>query len=315
MLIATDLDGTMALGSKEDILEIYSIFKEYNFKVVYVTGRDIKNFRKLGKTFYKEKGVKLLTPDYLVALNGAKIYKFRKSHFIPIKRLFIDKKWHRTIKVDWNKKACLQAFKNTANQLRFGNNMPAIVDVKYKPSPFYLETIVHHQFIEPIRSMLNEECNKNNTKVNIIYDYLPKIYTDMGLKVLDKIDKQKANIIREMRDQEGGVYVMQPSATNKGEAVSYLVNKLKLDKSQVIAAGDGGNDYHLLSNGFTSIVVNNAHHTLLRTPLENLPLDKKNNILFVPYDGARGLLEGLNIYLNKPVTTRDNASLTSIVNA
>lgn len=315
MLIATDLDGTLALGSKKDILEIYSIFNEYNFKVVYVTGRDIKNFRKLTKTFYKEKGIKLLPPEYLVALNGAKIYKYRKSHFIPIKRLFIDKNWHSYIKPGWNKKACFQAFKTTAEKLRFGDDLPVIVDVRYQPSPYYLESIIHYKYLDVVKDTLVDECKKHNTKVNIIFDYLPKLYVDMGLKILNKIDKHKASIVSKMRDEEDGIFVMQPSATTKGDAVNYLVKNLRLNKSQVYAAGDGGNDYHLLTAGFNSIVVNNANHVLLKSPIESLPHNQKSNIIFVPYDGAKGLLEGLKIALNKPLTHSGNGSLGSIINA
>jgi HAD superfamily hydrolase (TIGR01484 family) len=315
MLIATDLDGTLVHGKKETIIELFDLFKKHNLTIAYVTGRDIKNFRNLTKLFYREKGVRLMSPDYLITLNGARIYRYKKSYLVPVKKFWVDRGWYKQVKVGWNRRAVNEALKATAEKVLFDNNLPALVDVKYKPSWIYFEYIVYYHKIAEIKAMLEEECEKRNTKVNVIFDYLEKKYVDMGLSILDTIDKQKANIIRNMRDEDEGIYVMMPSATNKGLAVEYIASKKGLNPAQIIAAGDGGNDYHLLTRGFNSIIVNNAHPILLRQTLETLSDYEKSNLIYTPSDGAEGLLQGLKIVLDKPFSHGGNSGLSSVINA
>lgn len=312
MLIATDLDGSLANGTKEEILEIFSLFEKSGATVAYVTGRDIKNFRSLAKTFYKDMGIKIYYPDYLVALNGVKIYHRKK---LPIKRFWKNRNWSNEIKPGWNKKACYEAFCATAEKVRFFSDYPAVVDVKYKVSPYHLELVVFYKKLDLIKEVLEEECRKRNTRVNLIVDYIEKKYVDLALKILDTIDRKKANIIRKMLDETGGVYVLMPCATSKGGAVDYLRRYIGLEKDQVIAAGDGGNDYHMLTSGFKSIVLNNAHQTLLREPIEALSEEERVNIVFVPSEGAKGILEGMDLFLNQSFSHSGDSSLSSIINA
>lgn len=315
MLIATDLDGSLAHGTRDNILELNSIFKENNFTVVYVTGRDLKKFRELTKTVYKEMGVKLYPPHYLVTLNGIRIYQFRRPYLLPFKRFWRSKHWPRSIKNGWSKKKCYEAFQVASQKHRFSNDLPAIVDVRYKPTAFHLETCVHCKSLDVIKQTIEEECALRNTKVNVIFDYLEKHYVDLGLKVLDAIDRPKADIIREMRDETEGLYVSALSATTKGEAVDYLRKKIGLQKYQVIAAGDGGNDLQLLTKGFNSIVVKNAHPILLKAQLDKLSEEEKTDIIFVESEGAKGLLEGIKIVLDKSFPHSGDGGLRSVINA
>lgn len=317
MLFATDLDGTLAHGSKEDLLAIFDLCKKYQFKLAYVTGRDISNFRKLSKSIYKEMGIKMLYPDYLITVNGAKIYKCRKNCLLSGLKWSLDKDWFKEIKPAWNKKTCKTAFKSVAKTLRFDENLPALVLVNYKPSPFYLESVVHHQFLDQIREEMLKECDTLGINVNVIFDYLDKKYVDMGLKVLDSTDKKKAKVIRAMRDQDDGVYVMMLSASNKGLAVKYICNHLEIEEKNIIVAGDGGNDFYLLSQGFNSIVVNNAHTLLLKKPLETINEVYKHKLYFAKQDGAKGILEGLEYFkdLYEPLSHRRDSCLSSVADA
>lgn len=169
--------------------------------------------------------------------------------------------------------------------------------------------------LDEIKTTLEQECKINNTKVNVIFDYIQKEYVDMGLAVLDSIDKKKAEYVRAMRDETGGVYVMMPSSSNKALAVDFIRKKMGLEKSEVIVAGDGGNDFHMLTCGFRSIVVNNAHPLLLRKNLDLLPEKQKNNLIFTKSDGAAGLLEGIKIILNQSFPHGSDGSLGSVINA
>lgn len=315
ILFAFDLDGSLALGQKEELQAIYNILDSVNATVVYVTGRDIRNFKQLRKNFYKKKGLHLYPPDYLITHNGIRIYKYKKNKLVPFKDLWTVRKWHKQIKTGWNKKLCYEAFIETSNLIRFSNDLPAVIDVRYRPSPYHLEVIVSDQHLDNVRDVFYQECKTRDVKVNLIFDYLEKHYVDLGIKVLDTIDKTKANIVREMRDQNEGVYVIMPSATTKGEAVQYLRELTGYQQNEVIAAGDGGNDYHLLNQGFKSIVVNNAHPILLKKPLLELPEEFKKDILFVESSGAQGILEGLKTFLDQPFPHSSDSCLGSIINA
>lgn len=315
MLFATDLDGTLALGQKEELTEIYDLLDSTNATVVYVTGRDIRNFKKLRKNFYKEKGIHLYPPDFLVTHNGIRVYKYKKNRLVPFKNLWTVRQWHKQIKKGWNKKLCYEAFYETSKKIRFGNDYPSVIDVRYRPSPYHLEVIVNNEDIDKAKEIFTEECEKRDLKVNLIFDYLEKRYVDMGIKVLDTIDKTKAKIVREMRDETEGIYVIMPSATTKGEAVQYLRNISGYKQYQVVAAGDGGNDYHLLTQGFKSIVVNNAHPILLKKPLKEVSDNLKENVLFVDDDGAAGVLAGLKYYLDESFPHSSDSCLGSVINA
>ncbi|WP_069470312.1 HAD-IIB family hydrolase [Candidatus Marithrix sp. Canyon 246] len=77
-----------------------------------------------------------------------------------------------------------------------------------------------------------------------------------------------------------------PVRASKGLAVSYLAKSLSLPMTQVMVAGDSGNDAEMLTNDGLGIVVGNYSNEL-----ENLK--NKKGIYFAQNNYAAGILEGI----------------------
>jgi len=53
-----------------------------------------------------------------------------------------------------------------------------------------------------------------------------------------------------------------PYQTNKGTGLTQLIKLLNISKEEVIAFGDGGNDYQLLESAGWPVAMENAHEDL-----------------------------------------------------
>lgn len=108
-----------------------------------------------------------------------------------------------------------------------------------------------------------------------------------------------ANLEREIRDSgidAQAVYSSQrdldllPARANKGKAVAFLANELGLSLTQVIVAGDSGNDAAMyLPEGVLGIVVSNAEAALVNA----LPLSAASSIYRASQACALGVIEGI----------------------
>lgn len=68
-----DLDGTLANGDKAQINDVLKISKKRNAKIIYATGRGFEEFKMLQNELALT-GIRLKSPDFLVANNGENIY-------------------------------------------------------------------------------------------------------------------------------------------------------------------------------------------------------------------------------------------------
>lgn len=57
-----------------------------------------------------------------------------------------------------------------------------------------------------------------------------------------------------------------PKASGKGQALTYLLDKYRVQGANLLIAGDSGNDLEMLSLGFPSVIVGNAQSELLESP-------------------------------------------------
>jgi sucrose phosphatase-like protein len=76
-----------------------------------------------------------------------------------------------------------------------------------------------------------------------------------------------------------------PRGMNKGTATRFLARKLGIDRSQVIACGDSGNDLPLYLQGFCGVLVGNAEPELVRLAAEP--------VYYSPRPYAAGVLDGI----------------------
>jgi sucrose-6F-phosphate phosphohydrolase len=80
-----------------------------------------------------------------------------------------------------------------------------------------------------------------------------------------------------------------PARINKGTAADYLAERWRIDRDDVIVAGDSGNDRDMFGRGFRGIVVGNAH-----PELKSL---RDESIYHAAALHAAGVIEGLNYWL------------------
>lgn len=57
-----------------------------------------------------------------------------------------------------------------------------------------------------------------------------------------------------------------PHRSGKGQALEYILDKYTIEDAKLLVAGDSGNDLEMLTLGFPSVIVGNAHPELLESP-------------------------------------------------
>lgn len=57
-----------------------------------------------------------------------------------------------------------------------------------------------------------------------------------------------------------------PAQSGKGQALEYILDKFEVREANLLVAGDSGNDLEMLTLGFPSVIVGNAHPELLECP-------------------------------------------------
>jgi sucrose-phosphate synthase len=77
-----------------------------------------------------------------------------------------------------------------------------------------------------------------------------------------------------------------PHRGTKGGAVSHLLDLWQLPRERAVAAGDSGNDAHMLEQDWHGIVVGNGRQQLAH-------LEERSNVYFANGKHAAGVLEGL----------------------
>ncbi|TWT24631.1 HAD-IIB family hydrolase [Planomicrobium sp. CPCC 101110] len=91
----------------------------------------------------------------------------------------------------------------------------------------------------------------------------------------------------------GSKYVdILPTHGGKGQALRYIVEKYNLQDAKLLASGDSGNDTEMLTQGFPSVIVGNAHPELLAVP-------EDPTIYRASRGFAGGILEGWKYFHSK----------------
>ena len=103
---------------------------------------------------------------------------------------------------------------------------------------------------------------------------------------------QEAVVCRTLFDDEQKRLDVVPRGALKGRALKHILNRLNIRPQQCFVAGDAENDGDLLGGRYRGVVVANG-----TVPFkEQLPPE----IIRSPYEGARGVLDGLCRFLDEP---------------
>jgi len=255
-LLATDMDGTL-LGDRPGLKRLAVwLAQNRHYLFVIATGRSVE------ATLAELKIWKAPSPDFLITDVGSSVYQIDRNgqtHLIH--------SWHRQLDTNWQRDECerllvphssleLQPEKTqSAHKLSFF--IPARKATTPGPHPIEASSAWH-----------NEAVKKE----------VEKALMSAGLA---------ARVVH----SHGNLLDVLPEAGGKAQAVEFLRKLLDMDRQNVVASGDSGNDTDLLQYAAFGIVV--ANHT---GELESLRGCR--SLYWARTDYANGVLEGLERFEN-----------------
>lgn len=320
-----DLDKTFALGSDESIHHCYDQIKSQQGLLVYDTARSVDEFKELQENL-AQKGVNLPTPDYFIGMSGEKVYTVENGDFIE------DADWTKQLlstnfTFEKVKKALDTLSSNPEYQIKdalTGNVTSKLYQYTYYNEPkreHYLEYLV-----APGLKNLEKDLDTLLKQENITYRLT---HTHFYKKIVDELLEHPVDFKREFGEQIAQKFkdfgiedkekadVILLSAANKGDAAHYLMNKLGINRENIVTAGDGGNDASLIDVGKLFICVGNAKKALVefieahKISVEEIKTEagrllsvknddgSRSSVLLAEKDGAEAIDNGLTYGLPK----------------
>ena len=240
-MVALDLDGTTLNNRKEFAERTIRAFHRAKDQGVYIVIATGRAFNSLPEGIFNIKGI-----EYVVMSNGAKIYDVKKGeiiyeNFLPEKsvKLIVDviRREHLMVEAFVGGKAYISR-----------NEYDAILDGRITTRP--LEYVKKSRTpVDNVESVILENID---TVENISINYLS-----------DEIKQEKERILKEIPDvtltssfplnnEIGG------TNTSKAEALNFLMNRLGLDRLNLMACGDSPNDGAMLDLAQVAVVVENG---------------------------------------------------------
>lgn len=160
------------------------------------------------------------------------------------------KEFNEVLEEGWDLETVEKVIQNTKQPI---TEQPVKFQHSYKRSYFF------HDASTELISQIEKDFAKANLNVNVVYS---------GEKYLDIL----------------------PKWANKGNALQWLLRKLEIDSSQILVAGDSGNDSAMFNmDHVKGIVVANAHEELYQ-------FTKHKPVYHSEKEKADGIIEGLIYY-------------------
>jgi sucrose-6-phosphatase len=223
-LLVTDLDNTLVGDDRATMtLNQRLVALRHHFYLVYATGRSISSFHQLQQEFAAATGTKLLEPDYLVTGVGTEIYHQGQ----------LDQDWAARLSQNWQRQAIAL----------FLESFPALIpQPEAEQNPWKIS-----YYLQPDVDSPNSQNNQNNSQViNHLRSQLNQ--ADLAAQVVFS-SNEDVDIL--------------PCHGDKGQAVAYLMQKLKILPQATLVCGDSGNDISLFQQQTLGVIVGNAQPELL----------------------------------------------------
>ena len=258
-LIAIDLDGTLLDSYGEISNKTMNILKKAVNKGIYVVLASGRNTISV-KNFAKEIGTK----GYIICGNGSNIYDLENKKNIYSRYL--------------DKKKVLQLIKFCdKNSIYYSINTENSIITKslnYNVLFYYNENNLKEdekkakiQITSDVYKYVMERAEEDYLKINIcdnsdaiFKSIIKKLKKIKGIDVLDvgHMSKKVIKIGTEENSIEYFYTEITKENTNKWGAIEYLINKLGIDKQEVIAIGDNVNDEIMIQNAGLGIAMGNS---------------------------------------------------------
>lgn len=244
-LIVCDLDGTL-LNSKASVSYNNSLalhkLNDLGIKIAFCSGRQAADIEHIACSIG-------LNDAIIISLNGS--FVMQKSGEIAI---------NEKIPKDSAKK-CLNIFNK--------------YDVVF--SCFCGNVLINNKVPEYEKdvSFWNEDRRKRRKLVTHLYgdNYINK-YMQEGFNKFVYVDLENQNLLQKIKNEMSYIqgieitsswqsnFEIMPKGINKGFALKKLINKLNIEKSNVLAFGDNDNDIELLKTAGYGVAMDNANDAL-----------------------------------------------------
>lgn len=241
-LVAIDIDGTLVNEQKvltDNVRDVIRRAMAQGVKIVLCTGRPIEGIR----TYLEQLGFDE-TEDYVISQNGASITRVDTMEVVEDTPL---------------------SFAEVCELYRFGKNYPAEICL-LNEEHFYLMTEYGEQ--PSMDADLIDEGNTINMAVEIIHlDQLKE--EEQMLKVVYFGDPNEVDVVEQALpdDFQDKYYIVRSQSyllevmvkdTNKGTALKKLADHLGFSMAEVMAIGDGENDYEMIEAAGLGVVMENG---------------------------------------------------------
>lgn len=283
-LVAIDLDGTM-LNSYGIVTEnTKKVIKETIKKGIYViiaSGRPIDSIKAISKEIGSD--------QYFIAGNGALIYDIQKDEIIYEKYMTREKVLE-IIKICEENSISYNVYTDKtilAKALKYNVLYYHKENLKKEESKKTNIRIVDNMY-EYVKNMQEEKflkitvCDENKSVFSSIIRKLRKV---KNIEVLDVLHMSRKTIKQGSEDVPIEYYYTEIALQNvdKWDAILYLIDKLNINKEEVITIGDNINDKKMIENAGLGIVMQGS--TPIVTEIADYVTDSNNN------DGVAKALE------------------------
>lgn len=236
-LVAIDIDGTLVNEEKIMTRKVNKAVHEaidQGIKVVLCTGRPIEGIHPyLDQLDFKDEN------DYVISQNGACITQTSTMEIINERSLRLDE---------------------VQELLKFTRDFPVTVCALNEEHFFVVS--------DQIPEKMKEESRIVNMEIEIVseefFDEESRILKVCCLSSKEKLDNFEKYITSEMREK---YYIVRSQSyfieimvkdTNKGTALEKLAEHLNLRMDEVMAIGDGENDYEMIEAAGLGVVMENG---------------------------------------------------------
>lgn len=286
-LVAIDLDGTLlnsfgevTENTKKALLEA----KNQGVEIVLASGRPISSTKSLA--------IELGVDNYIISGNGAVVYDIKNEQAIYDKFL--------------TKEQVLEVADICEENSIFYNiyteEEVITKSLSYNVLFYHKENIkkieekrTHINVVQDVRKYIEESgkdkflkitvCDESKTIFNGIIRKLKEI-ENIDILNVEHMSRKKFKIGTEEVSIEYHYTEITNENVNKWTAIEYLINKLNIDKKDVVAIGDNINDKEMIENSGLGIVMGNSN-----------PLMKEIGNVIVSDNNSEGVLEAFNKYI------------------
>ena len=262
-LVAVDLDGTM-LNSYGMITEkTKNVIKrciEKGTEVIIASGRPIDSIKTIAKEINSEK--------FFIAGNGALVYDIQNNEII----------YEKSIKKEKVLEIIKMCEENSISYNVYTEKTILATSLKYNVLYYHKENLkkeenkkthinIVENMYEYVKNLENERflkitvCDENKLVFNSIIKRLKQIG---DIEILDVSHMSRKTIKQGTEEISIEYYYTEISVenVNKWDALSFLIEKLNIETSEVIAIGDNINDKKMIENSGMGIAMKGCTPTV-----------------------------------------------------